>query len=420
MKISWIKILSVYCLFGIASDFLKVFTQSTERLMENEAAYSPGMPLWFYGYFVSVFAIVTLLSLKHFKSIYPPFSANAALACLLGYMLMSCLWALNPTQSLVAASKVVGACFFGFFLASRFTPRELLILICCTMGTITLASCFTAVLMPDYGMHNSQDHAGKWRGIFSHKNQLAIVMNISFLFFVIAARYFKRYFWGNSFFALLSLCLVLLSQSGGGVVILALVIFSPFLLPFFRLHGIMFLSVSITLACLVALLSVFVDLHQILGFVFDVLGKDPTLSGRTDTWRGILDTLSDFRSSNLLEGYGAQGVYFSSHGQVIAEQGFKFTSIDNAYMDVLVRFGLVGSFLFLLVLIKGVRVAIQQLNAGKTLLSPSYIVLMLIMLFNGLSENTGQIMLLWVFLALLLSNQLRQQTRPEPYYHTYA
>jgi len=414
-----IKWATVFCLFGISSAVFLLLASPTEDPLTGERIMQE-TPLWYNLYGVSFLVVAVLLIASKIDKVLSFVYANKLLLLLLIYMLASCVWALDPWLSFIDAYKTIIAVLFGFFLATRFSAKELLSILCITMGIMVVSSFVIAIFLPEYGVHQT-GYVGAWRGAWGHKNQLAIRMNIAFVTFVMAAVHFKKSRQVYAFFAFLAATLVVLSQSGTGICILLLIIFSPLYLLFLRLHGALVITLALTLLCLGGLIYILAGEPDISTMFLIALDKDPTLSGRTETWQGVLYALTDYRSSHAIFGYGAQPWQMTTHGQIITEHVEDSITVDNVYMDVLLKYGLVGSVPCALVLYQGLSIALEQLKTRVSVLSNFYIVVMLIMFINGISENVDTVRLLWTFFALTLASPyIRDDKKPGKFEKKYA
>jgi O-antigen ligase len=76
------------------------------------------------------------------------------------------------------------------------------------------------------------------------------------------------------------------------------------------------------------------------GIILPLLGKDPSLSGRTDHWAILLPYMAD----HLWLGYGYQAFWTGSGDSlsVIRSVGGAMKGADSGYIDTMLQFGLVG------------------------------------------------------------------------------
>ena len=98
-------------------------------------------------------------------------------------------------------------------------------------------------------------------------------------------------------------------------------------------------------------------------------------------------------------------------GKITTSAAEDSDTLENMYIDVLLKYGLVGSFFFVMVLGQGVIVAIKQLKTDTSVMSNFYIVIMFLLLVNSLSENMNTQRISWVFLALTLAAPYKRDSK---------
>ncbi len=423
---------TLFCLFYFSEAIFPLLAMSSIETMDisktgaaiTSISGNTTTPLWLKLYTDLFLAASLLLIFFRINEVIFFIKTNKIYVLLLVYILFSSVWALDFLASLREAIKIFVASLFGFFLAARFSGKELLLLLSITMAVIVISSFVFALGFPEYGVHSSGEHLGEWRGAFMHKNSLAVVMNIAFITFALSTMHFKKFRWIYAGFAVLAAILVLLSQSGTGIVILSLIIISPLFLPFFRLPGALAVSCILTLICLGSLIFVLVEGTTLMDMLLKALGKDPTLTGRTDIWEGFLYSLSDYRSGRVFEGYGAQTIAITDQGnlvtQIFEDKNFSSYDPNNAYMSILLKFVLIGSLLLALTLFKAAYSAINQLHTDTSVMSRWYIQFMMLLFINSITEATDKFPILWMFLALTLASPYIRDEDTPAFKQSYA
>lgn len=102
-------------------------------------------------------------------------------AALLTFALASMAWSSEPQVALRRAIGLVGTTGVGVYLALRYPPRSFLRLLICASVVFAIASLAMTLLWPEKGVMQvstvfADEHEGRWRGIFAHKNRLASLM----------------------------------------------------------------------------------------------------------------------------------------------------------------------------------------------------------------------------------------------------
>ncbi|WP_104402835.1 O-antigen ligase family protein [Vibrio penaeicida] len=213
----------------------------------------------------------------------------------------------------------------------------------------TLVTFFTAVVVlnviyllvfPQHAIMNGI-HAGSWRGLFVHKN------GAGSFFAIISIVFFQRWWFESKrkdikqlslFFC--CLLMVIMSQSITALLTMIVVMTTFFFVRFviaksmIRQKIVLLAFYSVGLIFLVTLLNVF--LHDFL----ILLGRDPTLTGRTGLWEVLYELIFE----RPLVGYGI-GVFSRPEimYQYSSEFGWAARSTHSSYMDLALGIGIPGS-----------------------------------------------------------------------------
>jgi O-antigen ligase len=169
--------------------------------------------------------------------------------------------------------------------------------------SIVVAMCFLGVLLvPEFAMHTTRDAseqtlAGDWRGVFSHKNELAAVSNL-FVFTGILIARSRNLLWG-ALIIVLSLILMLMSGGKSALLLIVPVLAVTFLLLRFRRRWAGFVSVFMLVGG-VALMTIGSVAFPAVRAVTNAVMPDPTFTGRTDIWTLAMDAIG----TTLWKGHG--------------------------------------------------------------------------------------------------------------------
>jgi exopolysaccharide production protein ExoQ len=223
---------------------------------------------------------------------------------------------------------------------------------------VILASVAMALVIPSYGTHQATDvaasvFAGSWRGVFPHKNELGAIASNS----TIAFLFFGRF--GPSLPGLRFLCLVaslaclIFAGSAGAVASLLIVLtlyFAMFVTWRWPLAFTLLFVFAVAAALAGALLATDVD-------SFALLGRDPTLTGRTSIWDVVIPMIAD---SPLL-GHGYYAGTSALAGPRLKELfGLAISDAHNGYLSLLLETGIVGLSLYLCALVSVVLLGTAQ------------------------------------------------------------
>ena len=225
---------------------------------------------------------------------------------------------------------------------------------------------------------------GQWRGVFDHKNTLGSIMAIAiFTELYLLALGNWRPIWR---FGLLSIyfILLILSQSVTSLLCTVIYLVGTAVYSVGKHDKLAGLVVAITLGLPLLLLQL--GLWYNADFLLSFLGKDATLTGRTDLWLAVLDLI---KRSPLL-GWGYMATWVPTDPQIAAinqELQWSVPSAHSAYLDVTLQLGLVGLGLLLMI----IAIAWQRARAccRKGVLPLGWFSLLFIVgaLFYSISES---------------------------------
>ena len=276
-------------------------------------------------------------------------SARAALRhwptlALVALAVASVAWSDAPDVTLRRSFALVGTTALGIWLAARFPAATLLRLLAAALGLVAVLSLVFAVALPALGV--DQDvHAGAWRGVFIQKNTLAQVMVLGAIVCALAASGLGRLRWAGWGGAALCTGLVLGSTSKTG---LAILLTFAALVPLLRTLRGRLSRVRIVLAFAIlagggAGLWAAANTEQVLS----ALGRDATLTGRTDLWAAAVERISE----RPVAGYGHSAFWLGHSGPsaaVLERVGWEAPHAHNGALDLALDLGLLGLALYVL------------------------------------------------------------------------
>ena len=293
--------------------------------------------------FFSIYAITFLLLSLRWKHTLDTLKQDYWIFSLVIIAVVSIVWSFEKSNTSKDVFTLVGSSLFGLYLASRYTLKEQLQLMGWTFGIAIILSFIFAIALPKFGIMGAS-HQGKWRGIFSHKNGLGQIMVYSTLVFLFLAYQHRKYkllmFTGMS----LSILLLLLSVSTSSIVNLLILICIFFVLYTFRLPYLLMIPV-IVLIVTMGEAFYFWSIDNA-GVLFNSVGKDSTLTGRTELWQLTIDMIWQ----QPLLGYGYGGFWRGLNG---AESGYILRAVSwtpshphNGYLQLLLDLGILGILVF--------------------------------------------------------------------------
>jgi exopolysaccharide production protein ExoQ len=300
--------------------------------------YSLQQTIFFVNYLISLF----LLTIRWKKAIYT-LSKGWTIWVLMLIALVSVNWSSNPPVTLARSIALSGTSLFGLYLASRYSIQEQLKLLGWSFALIIILSFLFAVLVPRYGTMDAGVHAGSWRGIFIHKNVLGKLMGLSGIIFVLLAMDAREKRWFPLIGLGLSFCLLFLSKSSSSMINFLTVIALIPIYNTFRWRY--YVMVPTVIATVTFSMGLSLWLNENASTLLGSIGKDPTLTGRTEMWPLVLEMI--WKQPWL--GYGYDGFWYNwnSPGAYIwSIVQWTPPNSHNGFLDLWLDFGLLGVIVF--------------------------------------------------------------------------
>jgi O-antigen ligase len=251
----------------------------------------------------------------------------------------------------------------------------------------------------------SYAHEGSWQGVFGHKNALGQIMLLgAIVFWVVSPRTqaARNWAWVG---IVLCLLMVLFSQSRTAWIIAAFLLIS---IPFLRFVQRSDSPIEVQIRLLLIGLScgfIAILVIEYLNEILALLGRDTTLTGRTDIWAKSIEVGLD----RFWFGHGYRsfwtGLFFNyGHGH-------------NSFLDIWLELGLVGLALFVVTLTAFTIRAIRHLINLQSSFGLWYIMLSIYILLFSMTSQVIPVhgtvtWALYVAVLLHLSDEPREAFQP--------
>lgn len=312
--------------------------------------------------FLVIYFITLCLLILRWKKVAFTISKSATIWCLMGLTLFSVFWSYTPELTKVRLLALAGTMLFSLYLASRYTLKEQLQVYGWIFGTIIVMSILFAILLPKFGLMGGV-HSGAWRGIYNHKNGLGRIMVPSAIVFCLLALSTQTRKW--IYWTLLgaSVMLILLSKASSPLINVIILMSLLSILPMLRWKYLFLIPVIIGISSVGIISYLFVTTNAEL--FAGALGKDLTLTGRTNFWPLMIDKI--WESPWLGYGFGAfwQGLDGPS-AYVWNASTFKAPNGHNGYLDLCVQVGFIGVFLYAFLFITSFYKALTYVRVANT------------------------------------------------------
>lgn len=311
-----------------------------------------------------LYVIVTIFAVFRFRATLQSFLRNPALTGLLLLACVSPLWAESPDIVIRRALALLGTTLFGIVLATRYSFEEQLRIFRWAFRIGTTATLLLFIASPSRTL-SAPGGGGGIRGVFPHKNILGAAMALAF----IVEWYLREHQGWTKILRLLSLCaysvLLLASDSMTSIVTVAATLSTVWM---FRILHTRFHVPALALGLfLVAGVGASALVGIGVGDLMGLLGRSSDLTGRTELWKAVSDTIPE----RPLLGFGFSGFWkgaSSSSDNVQGQIGWAPTYSHNGYLEITLSLGLVGLAFVVWMLATGFRRAKHQAEESESTL----------------------------------------------------
>lgn len=320
-----------------------------------------GNALWRLILSMCYLSVAAILIPYHREALYL-IRRNWPLLAMVALALLSCFWAEMPAFSFRRSIAVAGATLLGIALAVRLSPEGQLRILSWVFRLISVLSLACIVLLPSYGISNTAEH--EWRGVLSYKNAFGSIMGMSVLVewqLHAFTRFSKILNW---LALLLSLVLLIFSQSITPLVALtgAFVLIEIYKFAGLRLRMPLYSIALVTVLILSLVWGLYDANHEA---IMGALGRNSDLTGRTEIWSWVIS----FILKRPILGYGYSGFWAgaSAESSAVERAVGAFTQYShNGFLDTFLTLGAVGFFLAVGYLALGVRRAYYWSKQGQS------------------------------------------------------
>ena len=296
---------------------------------------------------LGLYGITSLLILARWRRFVHVATRDKLLLLLVGIAMLSVLWSFAPQITLRREVALVGTTLFGAYLAARYNSGELLRLLAWALGVAALLSLIFALMFPSYGTVSGAYGSDAWQGAFvGGKNVLGRIMALSVLVFLLLAlstRKHRLVLWSG--FGL-SAGLLWMSNSVTSLISLLTILL---LLPLYwalrwRYNLVVALLILAVVAGGIAVTWLLVNAEDVLG----VLGRDTTLTNRTNLWPAVIEMIR--QHPWLGYGYGAFWLGWSGEAAHVSiwviVSNPPILHAHNGFLDLWLDLGLLGLVTF--------------------------------------------------------------------------
>ncbi|NES83675.1 MAG: O-antigen ligase family protein [Moorea sp. SIO2B7] len=264
----------------------------------------------------------------------------------------------NPRETIQVSIYLTATTLFGLYIATRYSLEEQIDLLVWMYGIVIILSIIFAVLPPRYGIESGV-HLGAFRGIYTHKNIFGRIMipgAILFLLRAMSAKKDKLILWTA---VIVSVIMLVLCRSTTALINYLMMLSTFFIYRTFRWRYEVMVPSILGIATIGG--SFLIWLAENAETLLKSVGKDATLSGRTDFWPFLWEMI--YKRPQLGYGFGAfwnPNPYGGGpNTYIVRAAGWEVPSAHNGFIELLLTLGIVGFSMyvigFTINLIKAIR-----------------------------------------------------------------
>jgi exopolysaccharide production protein ExoQ len=364
------------------------------------------------------FLLLTITLMRRLRDVAIVVVDNPFVFMFAAMLFISALWSIHPDLTLKWALNYLMTISVAVYLVVYFPGNDAFKVLSHSFAISAIGSILFVLMFPSLGIMSGDALEGNWRGVFYHKNNLGEVMTIATFaqLYLLAARVGRRgwgIFWTAVFYGL-----VVLSRSGTSLIISSLYISMFFVYFLWLQHKVLGYGAAAMFVIILIMIGInlAVDPETMLG----LMGKDKTLTGRTQLWAEVADLIA--QKPWLGWGFGATFIGEDPTTILIWERiGWLAPHSHNSYLQKTLELGYIGLILMFIFIGAALWRGLRCCWMGVLPLGYFALVFFIESLLAGWSEaflgDGGWIWLVFTFLALACGQGLsrRQGSRPAKY-----
>jgi exopolysaccharide production protein ExoQ len=368
--------------------------------------------------FMLLIALALIVLLRRHLQWHAMLSENKYIFLLFAYLLISTLWSPYSFTAFKRWIKDIGNLIMALIILTDQKPFEALqtVFIRCASLLIPLSVLFIKYF-PELGRsYNRWTYLPVFTGVTTNKNLLGMMVFVCGVFvlwsLLLATRAdAKTTSWrakvSRMILILMTIWLLYKAQSSTalGTMILTAILFFGTRFNILK-RRISRIGTYIVIGALVLSLLLTLGVGEI---VTEMLGRDATLTGRTDIWRLVLE-----EKINPLLGVGYYSFWLGERNQRLSE-GYYYNlgEAHNGYIEIYLNVGLIGLLLFYLLLYFSHKNIAQTIRDGDEFGFLRLVLFAIVLIYATTEAVFNRMNPLWFgFLAVIMKPQSAQLLRP--------
>ncbi len=296
--------------------------------------------------FLLAYVIVVLLAIANWQRMILGLAAVWPIAVLIAIAWLSNFWTVTPDLTFQRCIALTVTTLMGVYLFACLEFETFLRFMTGVISVLVIGCLVWVFLVPDYGLHSDETHAGLWRGIFFHKNTTGRVMIFSLA--VLSAAWIGSGINRGYLLFIGALAVLVALGTTSQTALLGLMVLVGGVGVVRMVRGQALKSALITLVVLALAWHGALVLFTTYEVVLEALGRDPSLTGRTDIWvyafrAGLDQPLTGYGYDAFWNGDYSPGANYSAT--------WNTPHSHNAWLEIFIGLGLPAALLMVGIMI---------------------------------------------------------------------
>ncbi len=312
-----------------------------------------------------------------------------------------------PASQIITCLRLSVTILFAIWLAEYFSLKQIIRLFACAQVLLDLSILLIAVIRPDIAFQSGDTYSHALRGVYEAKNAMAselafglIVMVVHVMNEIKEKKWFSRFWLAAAF---IQVVLLFMAKATGALLVSGLILL--YFGVFSRIQGLRLPLGWIYVVCSVGFLVCAFTILPLFAPLLESIGKDATLTGRTELWDGIYRFMM---RNPMLTGFGYGQFWMNRlnvrklHRMFDHESYFSrmATGAHNQLMELWLNIGLLGVASYFIAIIGSMRFAKYMKHDEYMQVSALFFYLMLCGLTERIFENAYAYRVLLFFILL--------------------